>query len=253
VEADAEIASGVEIGPFCRVEANVTIGKGTRLDTHSVILSGTILGESNYIGPGVVLGASPQDRRYSGEPTFLRIGDRNHLREYVTIHRAAGEGRSTVIGDDNFLMAYTHLGHNCTLGNNITIANSCPIAGHVTIEDYATVGGLVAVHQFVRIGRVAMVGGCSRISRDVPPFMLVEGMEQVVHDINAIGLRRIGVTPDTRLALHRACKFLFKSQLGLTNAMETVRREVPMTPEVEYLLNFEERRFQGKNGRGDQP
>jgi UDP-N-acetylglucosamine acyltransferase len=253
VDASAEIAEGVEIGPFCVVESGVIVGARTRLESHAVIKSGTSLGEENYVGHGVVLGADPQDRKYGQEQTFLRIGNRNLIREYVTIHKATGEGRATVVGDDNFLMAYSHLGHNCRLENTITIANSCAIGGHVTIEDLVTIGGIVGIHQYVRVGRVAMIGGFTKVTRDVPPYMLAEGEGQEVHDINAIGLRRQGVTPQTRLALHKACKLLFKSQLGLTNALETVRREVPMTPEVEYLIAFEERRFKGKNGRGDQP
>jgi UDP-N-acetylglucosamine acyltransferase len=253
VDASAELDSSVEVGPFCVVEAGVIIGARTKLESHSVIKSGTTLGTDNYIGHGVVLGADPQDRKYADEETFLRIGNSNLIREYVTIHRATGAGNATIVGDDNFLMAYSHLGHNCRLGSTITIANSCAIGGHVTIEDLVTIGGIVGIHQFVRVGRVSMIGGFTKVTRDVPPFMLVEGEGQEVHDINAIGLRRQGVTPQTRLALHKACKLLFKSQLGLTNALETVRREVPSTDEIEYLLGFEERRFKGKNGRGDQP
>ena len=253
MDASAELAEGVEIGPFCVVESGVTLGARTKLESHAVIKSGTSLGIENYVGHGVVLGADPQDRKYAQEETFLRIGDRNLIREYVTIHRATGEGNETVVGNDNFLMAYSHLGHNCRLESTITIANSCAIGGHVTIEDLVTIGGIVGIHQYVHVGRVAMIGGFTKVTRDVPPYMLAEGEGQEVRDINAIGLRRQGVTPQTRLALHKACKLLFKSQLGLTNALETVRREVPMTPEVEYLIAFEERRFKGKNGRGDQP
>jgi UDP-N-acetylglucosamine acyltransferase len=253
VDASAELATDVEVGPFCVVEAGVTIGARSKLVSHASVMSGTVLGEDNYVGQGVVLGGPPQDRKYQGEKTFLRIGNRNMFREYVTIHRATGEGNSTMVGDDNFIMAYTHFGHNCVLGNFITVANSCAFAGSVTIEDLVTIGGLVAIHQFVRVGRVAMIGGFTRINRDVPPFMLTQGEDQEVHDINAVGLRRTGVTPASRLALHKACKILFKSQLGLTNAVETVLREVDMTEEVKYLLAFEQRRFKGKNGRGDQP
>ena len=253
VDPSAELDSGVEVGPFCVVEAGVVIGKETKLESHSVIKSGTTLGAENYIGHGVVLGADPQDRKYKNEPTYLHIGDHNMIREYVTIHRATGEGNTTTVGNDNFLMAYSHLGHDCHLGNWITIANSVAVGGHVTIEDFVTIGGIVGIHQYVRVGKVAMIGGFTKITRDVPPFMLVEGDGQEVHDINAIGLRRQGVTPQTRLSLHKACKLLFRSQLGLSNALETVRREVPITDEVAYLLAFEERRYNGKNGRGDQP
>jgi len=200
-----------------------------------------------------VLGGDPQDRRYAGEPTYVIIGDDNQIREYVTIHRATGEGKATRVGNRCFLMAFVHLGHNVTVHDDVTIANLVGVSGHVTIEEKVNIGGMAGIHQFVRIGRYAMVGGMSRIMRDVPPYMLVEGMDQRVHDINAVGLRRMGVSPESRLALHKACKLLFKSQLALANAIATVRREVKMTPEVEEVIAFMERLYRGKSGRGDQP
>jgi UDP-N-acetylglucosamine acyltransferase len=251
VDPRAELADDVEVGPFCLVEPGVTIGSRTRLESHATIKTGTTMGEDNVVCQGSVLGGDPQDRRYKGETSYLVIGDRNIFREYTTVHRATGEDLSTTVGDDNFLMAYSHLGHNCSVHNWVTLANNAAIAGHVTIEDLVTIGGMCGVHQFCRLGRASMVAGFSRITRDVPPFMIV-GHEDQVHDINAVGLRRAGVTPAARLSLHKACKLLFKSQLGLTNAMEIVRREVPLTEEVALLLAFEERRFKGKNGRGDQ-
>jgi UDP-N-acetylglucosamine acyltransferase len=253
VDPGAQLAEDVVVGPFCNVEADVVIGAGTRLDSHVTVKSGTTMGANNFVAQGTVLGGDPQDRKYKGEPTYLRIGDNNVIREYVTIHRASKEGQYTTIGNNCYLMAFVHLGHDCTVHDNVTITNGVGVSGHCTIEEMVTIGGMTAVHQWVRIGKVAMVGGVSRIVKDVPPFMLSEGVEQIVHDINAVGLRRYGVTAESRLALHKACKLLFKSQLGLSNAMETVRREVVLTPEVEYLLKFEERRFRGKNGRGDQP
>lgn len=252
VSPEAKIADDVVIGPFCFVEGKVKIGEGSTLDSHVTIKGNTSIGKRNFVAQGVILGGDPQDRRWKGEPTFLKIGDDNVIREYSTIHRATGEGKATTIGNRCYFMAYTHFGHNVSVGNDVTIANGVGVSGHVTIEDMVTIGGMTGIHQFVRIGRVAMVGGMSRIVRDVPPFMLVEGMEQEVHDINAVGLRRIGISPESRLALHKTCRFLFKSQLGLSHAIETVRREVNVTDEVEEVLAFMERLFQGKNGRGDQ-
>lgn len=252
VDPKAELAEDVEVGPFCYVEAGVQIGGGSVLESHASVLGGTTIGARNVVGAGAVLGGAPQDRKYQGEPTFLRIGDDNVFREYVTVHRATGEGCATVVGNHCYLMAYCHLGHNVTLHDWITMANSTGVSGHCTIEDLVNIGGMVGLHQFVRVGKVAMVGGYTKITRDVPPFIMVDGADEEVRDINAVGLRRLGVTPEARLALHKACKLLFKSQLGLTNALETVRREVTLTPEVDYLLQFEERRFRGKNGRGDQ-
>jgi UDP-N-acetylglucosamine acyltransferase len=252
VDPSAELADDVEIGPFCFVGPGVVLGPRTRLDSHATVKSGTTIGADNYIGQGAVLGGEPQDRKFKAENTFLRIGDRNVFREYVTVHRATGEGNATVIGDDNYLMAYCHLGHNVTLHNFVTIANNTGIAGHATIEDLVTIGGMTGIHQFCRVGKIAMIGGMSRVTRDAPPFMLTDGMDHEVFDINSVGLRRIGITPPARLALHKACKLLYKSQLGLRNAMEIVRREVVLYPEVQYLLDFEDHRSGGRNGRGDQ-
>ena len=252
VDRQAELADGVVVGPYCLVEAGVVLGEGCRLESHVTIRGNTTMGARNVVAQGAVLGGDPQDRKYAGEPTFLLIGDDNVFREYVTVHRATGEGKSTVVGNRCYLMAFVHLGHNVTLYDDVTMANGVGVSGHVTVEQMANVGGMTGLHQFVRIGKLAMVGGMSRIVRDVPPYTLVEGMEQQVHDINAVGLRRIGVGSEARLALHKAVKLLFKSQLGLTNAIETVRREVKLTPEVEELITFLERLPLGKNGRGDQ-
>ncbi len=253
VDSSAQLAENVIVGPFCVIEAGVVIGAGTRIDSHVTVRSGTTIGCGNKIGEGSVLGGDPQDRKYDGAQTFLKIGNENTIREYVTMHRASGEGNTTIVGDDNYIMAQCHLGHNVTVHNHVTIANATGVSGYCTIEDYANIGGMTGVHQFCRIGKAAMIGGFTKISRDAPPFLVTDGLEQNVLDINAIGLRRLGITPERRLALHKACKLLFKSRLGLSHAMETVRREVAMTDEVLYLLEFEERRFRGKNGRGDQP
>lgn len=253
VDAQAQIADDAVIGPFCHIEGGVVIGPGCILDSHVTIKRGTTLGSNNTVAQGAVLGGDPQDRKYQGEATYLEIGNNNVIREYVTIHRASKEGQFTRVANDCYLMAFVHLGHDCQIHDHVTITNSVGISGHCTIEELVTIGGVAALHQWVRVGKVAMIGGMSRISQDVPPFMITEGHDPSVRDINAIGLRRYGVTAESRLALHKACKLIYKSQLGLTNALETVRREVIMTPEVEYLVKFEERRFHGKHGRGDQP
>lgn len=252
VDPSAELAEGVVVGPFSYVEAGVRIGKGTRLDSHVTVKTGSIVGEDNFFGQGAIIGGDPQVRGFTNPDTQLIIGDRNVIREYVTIHRAAKDGAATVIGNDNVLMAYVHIAHDCRLGNFITIANNVGFAGHCTVEDYVNMGGMTGVHQWVHIGKVAMIGGMSRIVRDAPPFMITQGHDQV-HDINAVGLRRYGITSEGRMALHKSCKILYKSDLALSNALETVRREVALTDDVQYLLSFEERRYSGKNGRGDQP
>ena len=253
VDPKAELASDVEVGPFCYVAQGVKLGAGCKLDSHVTILAGTTCGARNVFAQGAIIGGDPQDRKWKGEPTFLEIGDDNVFREYVTVHRANDEGGKTVVGDRNYLMAYCHLGHNVRLMDDVTMANSVGVSGHCTIEDGVMVGGMVGVHQYVRVGRLAMIGGLSKLVRDVPPFMLVEGVaEQKVRDINAVGLRRIGIAQSQRMGLHKACKLLFKSQLGLGKAIEIVRREVPESAELEELLAFVERTAKGKNGRGDQ-
>lgn len=251
VDSKAEIADDVLIGPFCYVQAGVHLGPGCVLESHASVLGGTHLGARNFLAQGAILGGAPQDRKYKNEPTFLRVGDDNVFREYVTVHRATGEGLSTTVGNRNFLMANVHLGHNCTLFDDITIANNVGCAGHTTIESLVNIGGMAGVHQWARIGRAAMVGGMARITRDVPPFCTVEGDNRVV-DINAVGLRRIGVTAESRIALHKAVKLLFKSQMSLTHAIELVKNEIAMTDEVVELIQFMQRLFEGKNGRGDQ-
>lgn len=254
VDPQAQLGERVVVGPFCYVEEGVIIGDDCTLDSHVTIKRGTTIGEKNSIGQGTVLGGDPQMRGYDGAPTFLSIGDNNVFREYVTVHRGAKEGATTSIANDCFVMGYCHIAHDCRLEDNVTMANLASISGHVTIERLAFIGGMTGIHQFTRIGQVAMVGAISKITRDVPPFMLVDGNggQEEVRDINAVGLRRIGIGPDARLNLHKAAKLLYKSQIGLTQAMKIVRAEVPMTPEVLTLLAFEERRFEGRHGRGDQ-
>jgi len=168
VDPKAELADDVEVGPFCIVESDVVIGAGSKLESHVVIKSGTSLGSNNILAQGVVLGGDPQDRKYQGEPTFLKIGDGNMIREYVTIHRATGEGRSTVIGNDCYIMAYSHFGHNCVVHDHVTVANLAAVSGHVTIEELVTIGGMVGIHQWVRVGKVAdaLVVPPSALQRD---------------------------------------------------------------------------------------
>ena len=252
IDPGAEVHPTVEIGPFCYVEKGAVIGEGCHLESHVTVKKDTTLGARNYLAQGAILGGDPQDRKYKGEPTYLHVGNDNVFREYVTIHRATGEGKATTIGSRCFIMAYCHVGHNCTFLDDVTLANNVGCSGHVTIEQGVTVGGMTGFHQWVHVGKYAMVAGISRITRDCPPFIVTSG-EDEVKDINAVGLRRMGITQEDRTSLHKATKLLFKSGLNLTNAIETVEREVRMTDEVEYLLAFVRRLFHGKNGRGDQP
>jgi UDP-N-acetylglucosamine acyltransferase len=254
VDPKAELAADVVVGPFCNIEAGVVIGEGCRLDSHCTIKTGTVLGARNVVAQGAVLGGDPQDRKYHGEPTYLRIGDDNVIREYVTLHRATGEGLTTTIGNRGYYMAFVHVGHNSTIHDDVTIANSTNIGGHCTVEPYVVIGAMVGVHQYVRIGKAAMIQGAAGLNRDAPPFMISAGGPPAeVVDINAVGLRRLGVGQEARTCLHRAVKLLFRTKVGLRNGIDLVRQEVQTTEEVEYLLAFMERLYHGKHGRGDQP
>ena len=210
------------------------------------------MGERNTIGQGAIIGGDPQSRGYKGERTYLKIGNDNIIREFSTLHRGTGEGNATVIENDNFLMAFTHIGHDCCIQNKVTIANSCGISGHVTIEDGVNIGGMTGIHQFVRVGKYSMIGAMSGVGRDVPPFMLTEGRRPRVYDINSIGLRRMGVSAEVRMALHKACKILYRTDLPTPDAIERIRNEITMHSEVEYLLAFLENIGTGRFGRQDQ-
>jgi len=238
VHPDAQIGLNVQIGPYSVIGPHVVIGDGTRIESHVVIKPWTTIGENCWICTGAVLGGEPQDAKFKGERSFLRIGNRNIIREYVTIHRATGEDNETVVGDDNMLMAYCHVGHNCTLGSGIMMANTVGISGHVVVEDKAVFGGLTGVHQFVRIGKLAMIGGHSKIVQDVPPFMMADGRPARVCELNVIGLRRNGVPPKSRAGLRQAYKLLYRSNLNLSQAIETIDSEVEPSPERDYLLEF---------------
>ncbi|HEX8464905.1 MAG TPA: acyl-ACP--UDP-N-acetylglucosamine O-acyltransferase [Abditibacterium sp.] len=252
VDPSAKIGEGVSIGPFCIVEANTSIGDGTSLESHVIIKRGTSIGKNCRIWPHVVLGHEPQDMKFKGEESFLKIGDNNILREMVTIHRATGEGEATVIGDNNLLMAYVHIGHNCSIGSNTMISNSTGISGHVTIEDKSIIGGFVGIHQFVHIGKMAMVGGLSKVVQDVPPFCIADGRPAKIHGLNIRGLRRNGVATEQRNQVGNAFKLLYRSGLNTTQGLERVREEVPSSPTLEYLISFIERVREGRLGRQDE-
>lgn len=249
VHPDAELGAGVKVGPFSIIGANTKIGDNTIIESHVVVEPWTTIGKDCLICSGAVLGGRPQDRKFKGERSYLILGDRNIIREYVTLHRATGEDNATCIGDDNMLMAYCHIGHNCTLGNNIMMANLVGISGHAVIEDRATFGGMVGVHQFVRIGKLAMVGGYSKVVQDVAPFMIADGRPTKAYDLNVIGLRRNGVPAKVRSELRQSCKLLYRANLNLSQAIETIENEIDPSPERDYLLNFVREIKSGYAGR----
>lgn len=252
IDDEALIEEGVEIGPFCVIGKNVRIGAGTQLHPH-VVIENAILGRNCQVFGGANLGGIPQDYKFEGEPTRVIIGDNNVLREYVTIHRATGEGQVTRLGNHNMLMAYAHIGHNCDIGSHVIIASYVGISGHVTVEDYANFGGDCGVHQKARIGTLAMVGGKAGVTQDVPPYMIATGIPAKVYDINVRGLRRAKIAEKTRRELRQAYKLLYRSNLNITQAIEVIEEEIESSPELEHLLNFIRGTRQGGNGRGNEP
>ena len=238
VHPDAELGEGVEIGPYSIVAGTVGIGDRTRVGAHVVIEGHTRLGEECEIFTGAVIGSVTQDKKYEGGTSYLRIGNRNKIREYVTINPGTREGTETMIGDDSLLMAYAHVAHDCVIGNRVVLANQATLAGHVLVEDKAIIGGLSAVHQFVRIGTLSIVGGCSKVVQDVPPFMLVDGHPAKAYGINTVGLNRAAVSKNEKAALKKAFKILFREGLSVKNATAKIQEELPETSSIQALLQF---------------
>ena len=214
------------------------LGDGCKLHSHVVIDGHTKLGKENEIFPFASIGLKTQDLKWKGGVTRTEIGDGNTFREYVTIHSATGDGEVTRVGSHNHILAYCHIAHNCTLGNHIIMSNVATLAGHVTVEDYAVIGGLAAVHQFCRIGKMAMIGGCSKVVQDVPPFMMADGNPAETRTINKTGMERNGISEEAQSALRQAYKILFREGLTVSNALAKVEKELPALPEVGTLIQF---------------
>lgn len=239
VSPDAKIADGVKIGPYAIIEADVTIGKNTVIGPHAVIDSHTDIGEDCRIFQFAAIGALPQDLKYKGELTRVIIGNRNTIREFATIHQATdADIRVTQIGDDNLIMAYCHVAHNCKLGNHIVMSNSANLAGHIFVEDYAIIGGLSGVHQFTRIGAHSFIGGASALLQDLPPFVLAAGNPAKMYGLNIVGLKRRGFSENTISALKKAYRIIFRSSLLLKTAVQRVKDEVEDLPEVRQFVEF---------------
>jgi len=238
VAKSAKIGADVEIGPYAIIEDGVELGPRVRIWPHAYICNGTTIGEETVIHMGAVVGHIPQDLAFEGKKTYLHIGKRNVIREYATIHRGTKEGSSTVIGDDCYLMAVSHVGHNCQLGNNVVVANGALLAGYVTVEDSAFVSGNVVVHQFCRIGRLSMIGGFTGINKDVPPYMLVRG-PSVVRSVNLVGLRRAKLAREVIENIKEAYKILYSSNLNTSQAIEEMKKLKP-SKEIDHLIGFVE-------------
>ncbi|HEV2359389.1 MAG TPA: acyl-ACP--UDP-N-acetylglucosamine O-acyltransferase [bacterium] len=234
----AALGRGVRVGPYTVIAEHVTIGPGTWIGPHVVVEEWTSLGRDCRVFSGAVLGGPPQDRHFLGERSYLRIGDRVIVREYVSISRATGEGAASTVGDDTQILAYSHAGHNCRIGRGVIITNACQLAGHVVVEDFANIGGMAGVIQFAHIGTLAMVGGFTRIDKDVPPYMLVNGNPYRTVAVNRIGLERAGVSEAAQAELRRAHRLLVRSGLDLSRAIEKIEVECAALPEIRRLVEF---------------
>lgn len=235
----AEIDSNVEIGPYAVVGEHVRIGSGTRVGPHAVIEGRTEIGCDNQIFQFASVGAIPQDLKYHGEETHLKIGDRNRVREFVTIHLGTeGGGGTTRVGNDNLLMAYVHVAHDCVIGNHVVLANAATLAGHVEIDDYAILGGLSAVHQFTRIGCHVMASGGSMIGQDAAPYTIVQGDRARTVGLNLIGLKRRGFDAQVLTVLKQAYRMVFRSNLTLEEAVVKIENELETSKELSVFVDF---------------
>ena len=239
VSPKAKLDENCYIGPFCTIGDEVSIGIGVRLDSHVVVEGKTSIGEGTHVYPFASIGLAPQDLKYAGEPTATEIGKRNHIREFVTIHRGtAGGGGLTKIGDDNLFMAQAHVAHDCQIGNSVIMANAATLAGHVDIADRANVGAYSGVHQFCRVGLEAFVGGYSVVVKDAPPFAIIQGNHAKCFGLNRVGMRRRGYGRETIEKLNHAYHLLLSSKLNTTQAIEKIREEIKDCKEVDLLVEF---------------
>jgi UDP-N-acetylglucosamine acyltransferase len=246
ISPHAEIEDDVFIGPFCIVGEGAHIKKGSKLISNVILEGNTEIGNNCTIYPFTSIGLPPQDLKYKGEKSGVKIGNNNTIREYITIHRASVSGDGiTTIGDNNFLMAYVHVAHDCKIGNHVIMANVATLAGHVLVEDHTVIGGLVAIHQFTRIGAYAMVGGFSGVGQDIPPYMIASGARAKLFGLNAIGLKRHGFSDQTINELKKAYKVLFREKHTLKEAIKKIQEDLPYTDEMKHLIEFIQ-----KNKRG---
>ena len=230
----ANLHPTVQIGPYAIIGENVKIGADTSIGAHVVIEGPTEIGVRNRIFAGAIIGSEPQDLKYKGGESWVKIGNYNQIREYVTINRATGEDEVTQLGDHNLLMAYAHVAHNCIIENEVIIANSVALAGHIHIESKARISGVLGVHQFVHIGSLAMVGGMSRIERDVPPFAIVEGNPARVRSLNFIGLQRSGLSEEDLSQLKKAFRLIYRSEMSFTEAL----KQLELVSENSFVQHF---------------
>jgi UDP-N-acetylglucosamine acyltransferase len=245
ISKKAELEANVTVGPFSIIGDGVRIGPRSKVGGHCLIEGNTIIGKGCEIFTGAVIGSRPQDLKYEGAKVFLQIGDNNIIREYCTFNPGTEEGGRTLVGDNNLFMAYAHIAHDCRVGSRCVFANNATLAGHVTVEDMAVIGGLVAVHQFVRVGLLSIIGGCSKVVQDIPPYSTCDGHPARVYGLNLVGLRRQKVGKESIRALGGAFDILFNSGFSVSHALQKLSKENIASPEVSYLVDFIK-----KSGRG---
>ncbi|MEI8362790.1 MAG: acyl-ACP--UDP-N-acetylglucosamine O-acyltransferase [Betaproteobacteria bacterium] len=239
VDATAELDSSVEVGPFSIIGAHVKVGAGTRIAGHVIINGPTIIGENNHIFQYSSLGEAPQDKKYNGEPTLLEIGDNNTIREFCTFNRGTEQDKNTTkIGNDNWIMAYVHIAHDCQIGSHTIFANNTSLAGHVDIDDYAILGGFTLIHQFCKVGSHVITAVGSVVFKDIPPYVTAAGYDAKPHGINAEGLKRRGYSPESILQIKRAYKALYRNGLSLEEAKVELATMQITSPEIGLLTNF---------------
>lgn len=239
VHPGATLADHVEIGPYAVIGEHVSIGSGTTVGPHAVVEGWTEIGRDNQIYQFASIGADPQDLKFHGEESLLRIGDRNKIREFVTMHRGTEDGGGeTVVGNDNLFMAYAHVAHDCRVGNNVILANCGTIAGHVIVEDFAIIGGLSGVHQFSRIGAHAMIGGGSVVVQDVAPYTIAQGNHAKMAGLNLVGLKRRGFSEETLRAIKKAYRLVFRSGIRLEEALKQVETDLGEVKEALAFVDF---------------
>jgi UDP-N-acetylglucosamine acyltransferase len=238
ISAQADIHDSCEIGPYCVVGDGVKLGSGCQLISHVSIQGPSTIGNDNIFYPFCSIGSRTQDLKYTQEPTYLEIGDRNTFRESTTINRGTAAGEKTFIGSDNHLLAYSHVAHNCTVGNHCIFSNNGTLAGHVIMEDYAILGGLSAVHQYCRIGQHSLIGGCTKIVQDVPPFFIADGNPAEIRSINTVGLQRRGFSEDEISNLRKSLRLLRSSSLNTSQSCEQIAAAFGECEKVQALLKF---------------
>jgi UDP-N-acetylglucosamine acyltransferase len=245
IHPDAQIGDGVEIGAFAIVGEGCTIGDGSSIAARATLERFVQLGQNVKIGTGSVLGGDPQDLKFKGEKTTVEIGDGTTIREFTTINRGTSQSYKTTVGKNCFLMSYVHLAHDCHIGDGVIISNGTQLAGHVTIDEKAIISGLVGFHQFATIGRYSFIGGCSRVAKDVPPYVKAVGNPIKLYGLNSVGLERNGFPEEVRRELKRAYRLFFKSELNLSQARERAAAELHPFPEIQEFLAFFDRSDRG--------